>query len=132
MADATAEILALDRAFEDAIIAVDAATLDRLALEDLAYTHAGGWVEGKVGFIDHITSGALRFESIDYEDTRVVVHGDTAVLTCALHLDTRDRSDQAGELHFRMTHVWHRSPTGWKLLASQSTHIPPPGDRTPT
>ena len=125
MVDAVAEILALDRAFEDAIIAVDASALDRLSHEDLTYTHAGGWIEGKAGFIDHIVTGANSFEVIDYDDTEVAVHGDTAVLTCALHLETRDRAGTAGELHFRMTHVWHRGADGWKLLASQSTHIPP-------
>lgn len=124
MTDATAEILTLDRAFEDAIIAADASTLDRLAHEELTYTHAGGWIEGKAGFIDHIETGALSFEVIDYDDTQVVVQGDTAVLTCALHLQTLDKGGQAGELHFRMTHVWNRGVDGWKLLASQSTHIP--------
>lgn len=125
LTDPAAEIVAADRAWEDAIINVDAAELARLGSDDLVYTHAGGWVEGRDGFIDHIVTGALSFETIEYEDTEVIVRGDTAVLTCALHLKTRDRAGQTGELHFRMTHVWHQSVDGWKLLASQSTHIPP-------
>lgn len=129
MTDMAAKIVALDRAWEDAIVRADAAELDRLAADELVYTHAGGWIEGKSGFVDHVVNGELSFETIKYEDTEVCVMGDCAVLTCALHLDTRDRQGQTGELHFRMTHVWCRSTDGWQLLASQSTHIPPsPGE----
>lgn len=120
-----AEIEALDRAWEDAIIDQDAAALDRLGASDLIYTHAGGWVEGKAGFIGHILDGPLRFPVIDYEDVEVRLHGDAAVLTCALHLQTLDQAGIAGELHFRVTHVWHRVEGAWRLVASQSTHIPP-------
>lgn len=123
-ADIKSRIIALDRAWEDAIINSDVGELDRLAADDLVYTHAGCLVEGKEGFIDHIVNGALAFTSVDYEDVEVRVHGDTAVLTCALHLQTLDRADQPGELHFRTTHVWVNGGDAWRLLANQSTFIP--------
>lgn len=125
------DIIALDRAWEDAIINEDAAELERLGAEDLIYTHAGGWIEGKAGFIGHITDGPLRFPVIDYADTEVRQHGDTAVLTCELHLQTLDRDGVSGDLHFRVTHVWHQADGGWRLLASQSTHMPPAVDTAP-
>ena len=123
--DPAAEIVALDRAWEDAIIAVDTAVLERLGAEDLVYTHGDASIEGKPGFIDHIVNGALRFERIDYEDTEIRMRDGAAVLTCALHLETRDQQGHHGQLHFRMTHVWVREPDGWRLLASQSTHLKP-------
>lgn len=125
--DVTAEIIALDRAWEDAIVRVDPGELDRLSSEDLVYTHAGGWIEGKASFIDHIVNGPLLFPVIKYEDISVLVHGTTAVLTCALHLETTDREGARGELHFRVTHVWTHEDGRWLLLANQSTHIPAKG-----
>ena len=47
---------------------MDAAELDRLGSEDLVYTHAGGWHEGKTSFIDHIVNGELLFPAIGYEE----------------------------------------------------------------
>lgn len=124
-------IVELDRAWEDAIIEEDVAALERLGADDLIYTHAGGWIEGKAGFIGHITDGPLRFPVIEYADTEVRQHGDAAVLTCELHLETLDRDGAVGDLHFRVTHVWHRAAGDWRLLASQSTHMPPAPDAAP-
>ena len=124
MDDAVAEVIAIDRAWEDAIIRADTSALDRIGASDLVYTHAGGSVEGKAGFIDHIVNGRLRFTSIEYDDVEVRLHGTSAVLTCALHLDTVDRAGDPSELHFRVTHVWIARDGRWQLLANQSTHLP--------
>lgn len=119
-----ADVVRLDREWEDAIIAKDVAAMDRLACDELVYTHAGGAVDDKPTFLRHITDGALTFVTIDHDDIAVRVHGSTAVLTCALHLTTIDRAAQPGELHFRTTHVWSEKDGRWRLLANQSTHIP--------
>jgi ketosteroid isomerase-like protein len=124
------DIVALDRAWEDAIIDEDAAMLERLGSPDLIYTHAAGWTEDKDGFIRHVLDGPLRFPVIRYEDTEVRLHASAAVLTAALHLETLDRDGKAGELHFRITHVWCRDAEAWRLVASQSTHIPSAASRT--
>jgi ketosteroid isomerase-like protein len=124
MDEAAAEVLVADRAWEDAIIRVDSAALDRIGASDLIYTHASGSVEGKAAFIDHIVNGRLRFTSIEYDDVEVRVHGASAVLTCALNLDTVDRAGDRSELHFRVTHVWIARDGRWQLLANQSTHHP--------
>ena len=118
------EIIALDRAWEDAIIQKNADEMARLAADDLIYTHAGCSIDDKPGMIDHIMNGELTFVSVDYEDIQVRAHGDMAVLTCALHLDTLDKEGKEGELHFRTTHVWILEKGRWQLLANQSTHIP--------
>jgi ketosteroid isomerase-like protein len=123
-ADIERHIVALDRAWEDAIINEDADELERLGADDLIYTHAGGWIEGKAGFLGHITDGPLRFPVIEYADTEVRLHGECAVLTCELHLQTLDREGAVGDLHFRVTHVWSKIGPDWRLLASQSTHMP--------
>jgi ketosteroid isomerase-like protein len=121
------EIVALDRAWEDAITNRDAGELGRLGSDDLIYTHASSVVEDKGRFIDHIVNGRLRFAKIDYEDIVVRAYGRMALLTCALHLDTVDSSTGTeGELHFRITHVWIREDGRWQLLANQSTYLPSP------
>lgn len=118
------EIIAIDRSWEDAITRVDVVALDRLASDDMVYTHAGSLVEGKSGFIDHIVNGKLIFNSVEFDDVEVRLHGACAVLTCALHKQTTDREGVAGELHFRTTRVWVHEDDRWQLLANQSTFIP--------
>ncbi len=119
-----AGIARLDRAWEDAITLCDQAELLRLSSPDLVYTHASGVVEDQAGFVDHIANGRLRFVKIRYDDVAVTIHANTALLTCALHLDTVDRTTgHEGELHFRITHVWVNENDRWRLLANQSTYL---------
>ena len=100
------------------------AKLSRLGSDDLVYTHASSVVEDKAGFIDHIVNGKMRFIKVDYEDVEIRPHGDMALLTCALHLKTVDRTNgERGELHFRTTHVWILEDGRWQLLANQSTYL---------
>jgi ketosteroid isomerase-like protein len=117
------EIVATDRAWEDAITHRDVSEMTRLASDDLIYTHANSIVEDKAGFIDHIVNGRLRFLAVEYEDIAVRVHGNMGLLTCALHLDTLDDANVKGELHFRTTHVWILTDGRWQLLANQSTYL---------
>jgi ketosteroid isomerase-like protein len=118
------EIVAMDRAWEDAITHRDVAELTRLASDDLVYTHANCIIEDKAGFIDHIVNGKLRFLTVSYDDIAVRAHGSMALLTCALHLTTLNAAEVSGELHFRTTHVWISEDGAWRLLANQSTYLP--------
>lgn len=117
-------VIELDREWEDAIIARDVETMERLASDDLVYTHASCAVDDKAIFLLHIADGPLRFVEISYDDIAVRLTDTTAVLTCELHLRTLDRDQRPGELHFRTTHVWVKEVGHWRLLANQSTHMP--------
>ncbi len=120
----TDEILALDRAWEDAIVARDVSGMERLASDDLVYSHASSEIDDKTTFLDHIVNGPLRFDQVEYENVEVVLRESVAVLTCALHLRIVDAAGAPDELHFRTTHVWADEAGTWRLLANQSTHLP--------
>jgi regulator of sigma D len=63
-------------------------------------------------------SGQIRID-----DFRVIVLGDTAVVT---HEDdeTLDYHGQVLRSRFRMTDTWIHQPSGWRLLASQVLAVP--------
>lgn len=118
------EVRALDREWEDAIVARDLPALERLASDDLVYSHASCEIDDKTAFVGRIAHGPLRFLQVEYEDVGVVIGESVALLTCALHLRIIDGNGQQGELHFRTSHVWAHEASGWRLLANQSTHLP--------
>lgn len=120
----TDDVLALDREWEDAIVARDVPTMERLASDDLVYSHASCEIDDKAAFLGHIAHGPLRFLQVEYEDIAVVTRESVALLTCALHLRVTDATGEPDQLHFRTTHVWGREVDAWRLLANQSTHLP--------
>lgn len=119
-----AAVLALDREWEDAIVARDISALERLASDDLVYSHASCEIDDKATFVEHTAHGPLRFHQVEYEDVAVVVRAFVALFTCALHLRISDCAGEPGELHFRTTHVWAYERSGWRLVANHSTHLP--------
>src|SRR5712692_1504732 len=71
------EIRTLEAQRFQAMIQLDMASLNRILAEDLVYTHSGGFVDTKTSYLDSLKSGALKYESVDTDQVRVRVYGDT-------------------------------------------------------
>lgn len=124
----TDEIIALDQAWEQAIIDEDVASMRRLAADDLVYTHSNCVVHDKEAFVSYILNGPIDFQTVRYEDVETRLHGDMALLTYSLHKTYALKADgRQDELHFRSSHVWIRQDGRWQLLANHATRIPDTG-----
>ena len=70
--------------------------------------------------------GAVKYESFDVHEMKIRVYGDTAVVTSLTSSKGALREDGkpfSGD--FRTTRVWVKQKDGWKLVAFQSTQVPP-------
>src|SRR5215467_1105803 len=67
-------------AFRLAQIAADAKAFDALCAAELSYSHSDARVEDKAAFIANATSGKSKFISLAYNDTKVRVVGDAAIV----------------------------------------------------
>ncbi|HEY8019963.1 MAG TPA: nuclear transport factor 2 family protein [Thermoanaerobaculia bacterium] len=107
-----------------AMVAGDTAALKNVLGEDLTYTHSTGEVQDRQHFLDALSAGTLRYESMSPSEVRVRLYGSTGVVTGRLDmkvvLDGGERS-----LAVRYTAVYVRRDLRWQLVAWQSSSIAP-------
>ena len=112
------EILKLERAFLDARVKQDKAALNLLIADDY---FGNGSNEGKQELIDRAgtTPGSQKILSLDFDEARVRIYGDTAVLT-----GRRQTKIEQAQWQLRFMHIFVKRQSRWQLVASQVTNIP--------
>ena len=87
---------------------------------DLQWTTFRGEVLGCEDYIAGNTGGDPRWRAQRLDDVKVVVVGDTAVLT-ALVTDEVTRDGQDLSFRLRLTQTWVRTPEGWRCLSGHAS-----------
>jgi uncharacterized protein (TIGR02246 family) len=119
--------VAAARQADDARVAAftsgDAAKLAAIFSDDLTYVHSTGKVNHKADFIATLSSGALRYLSIDYEAREFQAVAPGVVLVrgrCLVH----SHSDKEEHNHLSFLMVFRREGDGvWRFLAWQSCKL---------
>ena len=68
--------------------------------------------------------GRLRYAQLDYENTRVRLYGETAVVTGQARIKEQSDNERRSYL-VRVTRVYVRQEGRWRLVASQTTRVAP-------
>ena len=67
---------------------------------------------------------ATKYNSIEYEDVKVTVFGDTAIATGGSKAEGTDASGKPIDTHDRWTDTWVKMPNGkWQCVASHVSTI---------
>jgi ketosteroid isomerase-like protein len=85
----------------------------------------GTGVDGKVTTRSQLLAEAkaTKYDSMEYEDVKVTVFGDTAIATGGSRAKGTDDAGKAIDAHVRWTDVWVKMPSGkWQCVAS---HVSP-------
>jgi len=70
------------------------------------------------------TAKATKYDSVDYDDLKVTVFGDTAIATGTFKAKGTDSSGKPMDLEERFTDTWVKMPNGkWQCVASQGTIV---------
>lgn len=117
-----AELLAIERSWNEAVVARDVPRLERILADDFQLV----WVDGSVtGKRQMLTAVAARQASIDpftTEDVRIELLGNGAILsgrfTQTAHLGQRSETHS-----FRYTDVYRRQGGRWRAILAQATLI---------
>ncbi len=122
--DATKEEFSkLEKDFAHAIVKNDADAIGRFLADDWIIIEPDGGIIDKTSFLGVIKSGTLTHESMESEDHRVRLYGDTAVVTGV----TRSRGKYAGQeftTQERATDVFVKQNQLWRCVFSQLTRLP--------
>jgi uncharacterized protein (TIGR02246 family) len=117
----TADILAIEKQWNDARAHADIATLARILTDDWTVTHANGTTDTKATYLADLKSGARQFGGeVTEHDVTVRFFGDTAIVAGASESAvTLNGQRQGGSLHF--TRVYVRRHGAWRMAVSQAT-----------
>ena len=111
-------------AFRAAQVAADAKAFDALCAAELSYSHSDGRVEDKAVFIANATNGKSKWLSLKYEDPKVRVVGDAAIVRfhwLGEQESAADGKKSSTNLHILMN--WQKQGADWKLLTRASTKL---------
>lgn len=117
------EILKLERAYLDARVKHDKAALNLLIADDYITNGSNGSsLINKQDIIERsgTTPGGQKFVSLDFDEARLRIYADTAVLTGRRQLKT-----EQGQAQLRFMHVFVKRQGRWQMVAAQVTSIPP-------
>ncbi|PYQ47984.1 MAG: nuclear transport factor 2 family protein [Acidobacteria bacterium] len=122
-----AAIKDLDARRVQAMVRADVKALDPMLADDLTYTHASGIFDTKASLLSSISSGKLKYKSLELTDPRVRVYGNVAVVNGRAAVQAESATLGPLSLKLFYTDVWTRQPDGrWRMVAWQSTRIPEP------
>jgi ketosteroid isomerase-like protein len=111
-------------AFRAAQVAADAKKLDALCAAELSYSHSDARIEDKPTFIANATSGKSKTLSLKYDDVKIRVVGDAAIVRFHWLGEAEavaDGKKSSTNLHILMN--WQKQGADWKLLSRASTKL---------
>jgi hypothetical protein len=111
-------------AFRAAQAAANAEILAALCATELSYSHSDGRVEDKATFIANATNGKSKWLSLKYEDPKIRVVGDAAIVRFHWLGESEavaDGKKTSNSLHILMN--WQKQGADWKLLSRAATKL---------
>ena len=117
------DLRAVEKSWAAALVARDAAALEKMYAPDLIYAHATGKVENKAQYLERLKGGKQRYDSVTHESTQVVRYGDSAVTHSIARMTGRNDSGPFDD-HLMIIHMWVKQDGTWRLAAHQTTKIP--------
>ena len=116
------ELLKLENAFAEAIIKNDLEGIGRLVADDWIIIDPNGEIVDRTRFFEVIKSGALTHDTMESEDFRVRVYGDSAVVTAITSAKGKFMG-QEFSTHERATDVFVKRDGRWQCVLSQLTRL---------
>jgi hypothetical protein len=124
--DPSAPWRAADDARVAAMISADPAKLAAVFSDELVYVHSSGKADSKPSFIEALTSGKSKYNTITYEQRGfrevapgiVLMNGRCRVLL--------GKAEPFTELHLSFLAVYRLEKGSWRFLAWQSCKLPEP------
>jgi ketosteroid isomerase-like protein len=117
------ELLKLEKAFAEAIVKNDLEAIGRLVADDWIIIDPNGEIVDRTRFFEVIKSGALTHDTMESEDLRVRVYGESAVVTAI----TSAKGKFMGQEFItqeRATDVFVKRDGRWQCVLTHLTRFP--------
>lgn len=115
-------VMQMEHEFAACVEKSDTVTYGRLVGDDYTFTTQDAVVRTKGEIIASFKSGVLKYESVSFDDIKVRLYGNTAVVIGRSTVKGQDKGqDISGQ--YRYTRVYVKRQGRWQLVANQSTRI---------
>jgi hypothetical protein len=106
--------------------AADAEGLRHILSGDLRYAHSNGLVDTRDSFIELVTSGKVKYETVEYEERSFSFPSPKiALMSGRAHVVARTATGVMDNV-LSFLSVWREEEDGtWRFLAWQSCRLPP-------
>jgi ketosteroid isomerase-like protein len=118
------EIVNLEREAAHAIQLSDGTFFRRVYSDDFTGTLSRGESVGKTGFINAVQSSIVRYEAFNASDIKIHIFRDTAVATCLWSARAVVKGQNVNS-QMRVMHIYVNGGNGWKVVAGQTSPLPP-------
>jgi ketosteroid isomerase-like protein len=116
-------VMSIERELLKAVLKGDASANERYLADTYVFTGPDGTVENKSQAIADLKSGDLKLQSASFDDAKVQVYGNTAVVTYSSNdKGTYKGKDISGKT--RWTDVFVNHNGRWQLVATHGTMLP--------
>jgi Domain of unknown function (DUF4440) len=128
--NAAAEVLALERAMEAAVVRGDVAYVDSVSAADLTFTHGDGWTTGgKPLLVDDRASFLKRVENRQYnardlDSVKVEMHGDIAITYGRYVAQNRTGNPDQSWFSVWFERVYAKRTGRWLYVSHRTVHGP--------
>ena len=131
---AAAEVLALERKFEDAVVRGDVAFVDKVTASDFSFVHGDGWTSGgrplmsddKAAFLKRVADKEYLVHDLDH--VKVEMHGDVAITYgryVSLFMPRTRNNASPGRLNsIWFERVYAKRNGQWLFLSHRTVHGP--------
>jgi ketosteroid isomerase-like protein len=116
------ELLKLEKAFAEAIVKNDLEGLESLVADEWIIIDPNGEIVDRTRFFEVIKSGALTHQTMESEDFRVRVYGNSAVVT-AITSTKGKFTGQEFSTHERATDVFVKRDGRWQCVLTHLTRF---------
>src|SRR5689334_1688506 len=117
------EVKQAEKQWIAAVTSKDKSALEAILAKELVYTHSTGLVEDKGQYLQALTSGNQKYDSIEYEALAIQTYGSTAVVATKVVMKGATKG-QPFNNQLRLLHVWVKQGGKWTLVAHQTTRLP--------
>jgi hypothetical protein len=118
------EIVNLEREAARAIQLSDGTFFRRVYSEDFTGTLSRGETVTRAGFINAVQSSVIKYEAFNASDIKIHIFRETAVATCLWSARAMVRG-QSVNSQMRVMHIYVNGGSGWKVVAGQTSPLPP-------
>ncbi len=118
-------VMQMEEELRVAISKNDTKTYGRLVGDHYVFTNHDAVIRTKAQMVSAYDSGSIKYESVMFDEIKVHVYGDTAVVTGRNTAKGLDNGKDIGG-QFRYTRVYVKRQGKWQLVATQATRIPAP------